>query len=314
MDQSAKIYVAGHRGLVGSALVRALRKEGYTNLLLRTHQELDLTNQAQVSSFFAQEKPDYVLMAAAKVGGIQANNTYRGQFIYENLVIQTNIIEAARQQGVQRLLFLGSACIYPRNCPQPMKEEYLLQGSLEPTNEPYAIAKIAGIKLCEAYNHQYQTDFVSVMPTNLYGPGDNFDLENSHVLPAMLRKAHEAKINNSKKMVIWGTGTPLREFLHVDDMAAACLFIMKQHGYPKMINIGTGEEVSIKQLAELIGEIVGFEGEIIFDTAKPDGTPRKLVDTTQLSQLGWQAKMGLKEGIQDTYAWFKNVYLKTQAA
>ncbi len=293
MDKHDKIFIAGHRGLVGSAIVRLLQNEGYHHLLTRQRNELDLTNQADVDTFFAQEKPDYVFLAAAKVGGIHANNTYRGDFIYQNLAIQTNVIEAARKHDVKRLLFLGSSCIYPRNCPQPMQEDYLLQGALEQTNEPYAIAKIAGIKLCESYNHQYNTQFVSVMPTNLYGPGDNFDLENSHVLPALLRKAHEAKVNNADSVVIWGTGTPLREFLHVDDMASACLFVMRNFGYNAMLNIGSGQEVTIKRLAELVCEVVGYQGKIIFDTAKPDGTPRKLVDSTKLNELGWAPKIDL---------------------
>lgn len=304
MQHNDKIFIAGHRGLVGSALVRNLQNEGCKNLLTRTRQELDLTSQQDVNAFFAKEKPDYVFLAAAKVGGINANNTYRGAFIYENLTIQNNVIEAARQHGVKRLLFLGSSCIYPRNCPQPMKEEYLLEGALEPTNEPYAVAKIAGIKLCEGYNHQYGTNFASVMPTNLYGPGDNFDLANSHVLPALLRKAHEAKVNKAKSMTIWGSGTPLREFLHVDDMASACLFVMRNFGYNAVLNIGSGQEVSIRRLAELICEVVGFDGQIEFDATKPDGTPRKLVDTTRLNELGWTPKISLKQGIQSTYEWF----------
>lgn len=308
MRQSDKIFIAGHRGLVGSAIVRALGKEGYSNLVLRTREQLDLTQQQQVMDFFAQEKPSYVFMAAAMVGGIHANMTYRGDFIYQNLVVQTNIVEAARQHAVERLLFLGSACIYPRNCPQPIKEEYLLQGVLEQTNEPYAIAKIAGIKLCEGYNHQYGTDFASVMPTNLYGPGDNFDLANSHVLPALLRKAHEAKITHAKKMIIWGTGSPLREFLHVDDMASACLFVMRQSGYTEVLNIGSGQEVTIRQLAELVCEVVGYEGELVFDPSKPDGTPRKLVDTAKLNKLGWKPQIGLKQGLQSTYDWFIQHY------
>lgn len=305
MQKNAKIFVAGHRGLVGSAIVRAVQTEGYTNIITRSRDELDLTSQEKVNAFFAQEKPEYVFLAAAKVGGIHANNTFRGDFLYHNLAIQTNVIEAARQHGVKRLLFLGSSCIYPRNCAQPMREEYLLQGALEQTNEPYAIAKIAGIKLCEAYNSQYQTDFASVMPTNLYGPGDNFDLANSHVLPALLRKAHEAKVNKDKQLVIWGTGAPLREFLHVDDMASACLFVMKKSGYNAMLNIGSGQEVSIKQAAELIRDVVGFEGEIVFDASKPDGTPRKLVDTAKINGLGWKANIGLKEGLASTYEWYK---------
>ncbi len=308
MDKHDKIFIAGHRGLVGSAIVRLLQNEGYHHLLTRQRNELDLTNQADVDTFFAQEKPDYVFLAAAKVGGIHANNTYRGDFIYQNLAIQTNVIEAARKHDVKRLLFLGSSCIYPRNCPQPMQEDYLLQGALEQTNEPYAIAKIAGIKLCESYNHQYNTQFVSVMPTNLYGPGDNFDLENSHVLPALLRKAHEAKVNNADSVVIWGTGTPLREFLHVDDMASACLFVMRNFGYNAMLNIGSGQEVTIKRLAELVCEVVGYQGKIIFDTAKPDGTPRKLVDSTKLNELGWAPKIDLTNGLKSTYDWFINHY------
>lgn len=304
MQKNAKIFIAGHRGLVGSAIVRALQAQGFTNLITRTRSELDLTNQEQVNQFFAQEKPEYIFLAAAKVGGIHANNTYRGDFLYQNLAIQTNVIEAARQNGAKRLLFLGSSCIYPRNCTQPMREDFLLQGALEQTNEPYAVAKIAGIKLCEAYNSQYGTDFTSVMPTNLYGPGDNFDLANSHVLPALIRKAHEAKMNQAGELVIWGTGAPLREFLHVDDMASACLFVMNKSGYNDMLNIGSGQEVSIKQLAELVCEVVGFTGKIVFDPKMPDGTPRKLVDTTKLQQLGWQAKIGLKQGLASTYEWF----------
>ena len=304
MKKTDKIFIAGHRGLVGSAILRMLQQDGYTNIVTRTRSELNLTRQKDVDDFFAAEKPDYVFLAAAKVGGIHANNTYRGDFIYENLSIQNNIVEAARQQGVKRLLFLGSSCIYPRNCEQPMKEEYLLQGALEQTNEPYAIAKIAGIKLCEGYNYQYGTDFASVMPTNLYGPGDNFDLANSHVLPALLRKAHEAKMNSAKNIIIWGTGKPLREFLHVDDMASACIFVMQQAGFTEVLNIGSGQEVSIKELAELVCEVVGFKGGIEFDATKPDGTPRKLVDTTKLNQLGWKSSISLREGLKSTYGWF----------
>lgn len=304
MKKTDKIFIAGHRGLVGSAILRMLQQGGYTNIVTRTRSELNLTRQKDVDDFFAAERPDYVFLAAAKVGGIHANNTYRGDFIYENLSIQNNIVEAARQQGVKRLLFLGSSCIYPRNCQQPMKEEYLLQGALEQTNEPYAIAKIAGIKLCEGYNYQYGTDFASVMPTNLYGPGDNFDLANSHVLPALLRKAHEAKMNNAKNIIIWGTGTPLREFLHVDDMASACIFVMQQAGFTDVLNIGSGQEVSIKELAKLVCEVVGFKGGIEFDATKPDGTPRKLVDTTKLNQLGWKSSISLREGLESTYEWF----------
>jgi GDP-L-fucose synthase len=304
MIQSDKIYVAGHRGLVGSAIVRALKKLGFTNLLCRTHAELDLTQQTSVNDFFANERPDYVFLAAAKVGGIHANNTFRGDFIYANLAIQNNVIEAARQYDVKRLLFLGSSCIYPRNCPQPMREEYLLTGSLEPTNEPYAIAKIAGIKMCEAYNSQYGTDFAAVMPTNLYGPNDNFDLETSHVLPALMRKIHTAKITNSPHVTIWGTGTAKREFLHVDDMAAACLFMMNKQGYKDMVNIGSGVEITIHDVAALICEVVGFTGKIIYDNTKPDGTPRKLVDTTKINQLGWHSQIELREGLSQTYQWF----------
>ena len=308
MEKHNKIFIAGHRGLVGSALVRLLQTQGYTQLLTRRRDELDLTNQVNVDTFFANEKPDYVFLAAAKVGGIHANNTYRGDFLYQNLMIQNNVIEAARKHQVKRLLFLGSSCIYPRHSAQPIREEYLLQGSLEPTNEPYAIAKIAGIKLCEGYNHQYGTHFASVMPTNLYGPGDNFNLENSHVLPALLRKAHEAKISKSKKMVVWGSGTPLREFLHVEDMASACLFVMRNVQDNALLNIGSGHEVTIKQLSELVCEVVGFDGELIFDSAKPDGMPRKLVDTSKLNALGWQPQIGLKEGLKTTYEWFVNHY------
>ncbi len=301
MEKTAKIYIAGHRGLVGSAIQRALEKEGYANLLCRSHAELELIDQSAVNTFFAEERPEYVFLAAAKVGGIYANNTYRGEFIYENLMVQNNVIEAARRFGVKRLLFLGSSCIYPRNCPQPMREEYLLSGPLEQTNEPYAVAKIAGIKLCEAYNAQYGTDFISVMPTNLYGPNDNYDLKNSHVLPALLRKFHEAKMSGAESVTIWGTGTPKREFLHVDDMASACLFIMKKTGYRDMLNIGSGEEVTIHELAKLIAEVVGFQGQIIHDANKPDGTPRKLLDSTRLNNLGWKKTISLKDGLRQTY-------------
>jgi GDP-L-fucose synthase len=308
MSKTDKIYIAGHRGLVGSAIMRLLQQSGYSQLIYRTHAELDLTQQTPVNNFFAKERPDYVFLAAAKVGGIHANNTYRGQFIYSNLVIQTNVIEAARQYETKRLLFLGSSCIYPRGCPQPMREEYLLSGSLESTNEPYAIAKIAGIKLCEAYNSEYGTDFAAVMPTNLYGSHDNFDFETSHVLPALLRKVHEAKISHSHTVTIWGTGSPQREFLHVDDMASACLFLMNKSGFKEMVNIGSGEEVTISQLAKLICEVIGFEGDIIYDNSKPDGTPRKLLDTTRLMQLGWRAQIKLKQGLQQTYKWFLQNY------
>lgn len=304
MNQNQKIYIAGHRGLVGSAIVRALHRSGFNNLIYKNHTELDLTQQNQVNDFFAKERPQLVFLAAAKVGGIHANNTYRGEFIYENLMMQNNVITAAKNFRVERLLFLGSSCIYPRDCPQPMREEYLLSGSLEQTNEPYALAKIAGIKLCEAYNHQYGTDFVSVMPTNLYGPNDNFDLETSHVLPALIRKVHEAKMTAQKHVVIWGSGTPKREFLHVDDLASACLFIMNKTGFTEMTNIGSGQEVTIREVTEMICDIVGFQGEIIHDRTKPDGTSRKLLDTSKMNQLGWQAQIKLKEGLQQTYQWF----------
>ncbi len=296
-----KIYVAGHRGMVGSALIRRLEQAGYSNLLLRSHAELDLTNQSEVRDFFAAEKPDYVFLAAAKVGGILANDTYRGEFIYQNLMIQTNIVHSAWQEGIQRLLFLGSSCIYPRNCPQPIQEDYLLTGPLEQTNEPYALAKIAGIKLCESYNRQYGTQYVSVMPTNLYGPNDNYDLNNSHVLPALLRKSHEAKMRGDKQLVVWGSGKQMREFLHVDDMADACLFLMEKRGEHPIYNIGSGIDISIRELAEIIMDIVGFRGDIVFDTTKPDGTPRKLLNVERMKNLGWQATITLREGIAKTY-------------
>ncbi len=307
MNKMDKIYVAGHRGLVGSAIVRHLSNAGYTNIIYKTHAELDLIDQQRVDSFFAQERPDYVFLAAAKVGGIHSNNTYRGEFIYENLMVQTNVIDAARRHGTKRLLFLGSSCIYPRNCPQPMKEEHLLTAPLEYTNEPYAVAKIAGIKLCDAYNSQYGTDFVSVMPTNLYGPNDNFDLETSHVLPALIRKVHEAKLKKSPSVTIWGTGTPKREFLHVDDMASACVFVMDKIGFQEMVNIGSGEEVSIRELAELICDVVGFKGDIVYDSSKPDGTPRKFLDTSRLNNLGWSPQVKLRDGLEQTYQWFVKV-------
>lgn len=303
-NKTAKIFIAGHKGLVGSAITRTLKEQGYTNLLLRDRTEVDLTNQQQVNRFFALEKPEYVFLAAAKVGGIHANNTYRGEFIYHNLAIQNNIIEAARTHNTKRVLFLGSSCIYPRDCPQPMREEYLLTGPLEPTNEPYAIAKIAGIKMCEAYNHQYGTNFTSVMPTNLYGPNDNFNLETSHVLPALIRKVHEAKVANADKVMVWGTGTPKREFLHVDDMASACIFVMQKEGFSDMVNIGSGEEVTIRELAETICDVVGFKGELQFDSSKPDGTMRKFLDISRLKQLGWEPSIKLRDGLKTTYDWF----------
>ena len=304
MLKDEKIYVAGHRGLVGSAIVRSLLKHGYTNLVLPQRAALNLSNQSAVNTFFEQERPSYVFLAAAKVGGIYANDTYKGEFIYQNLTIQNNVIEASRNSKVKRLLFLGSSCIYPRHCPQPMREEHLLQGALESTNEPYAIAKIAGIKLCDAYNFQYGTDFVSIMPTNLYGPGDNFDLQSSHVLPALMHKIHTAKVNKSKSFTIWGTGNVLREFLYVDDMAEACLFVMNQIGHKEMLNVGSGHEVSIRELAEIICEIIDYQGGVEFDSQKPDGTPRKLLDSTKINALGWRAKIDLKQGLARTYEWF----------
>lgn len=298
----AKIYVAGHRGMVGSAIVRHLEVKGYTNIVTRTHEQLDLLDQKAVFAFLAETQPDYLFIAAAKVGGIQANNTYRADFIYQNLVIEANLIHGAHLAGVQRLCFLGSSCIYPRDCAQPIKEEYLLTGPLEPTNEPYAIAKIAGIKLCESYNAQYGRQYVSAMPTNLYGPNDNYDLANSHVLPALIRKAHEAKQAGSHDLVIWGSGTPKREFLYVDDMADACVFLMENNIHQGIYNVGTGTDVTIRELAEVVMEVVGFEGGIVFDQTKPDGTPRKLLDVSRLKTLGWQAKTPLKAGIQLAYA------------
>ena len=302
MELQAKIYVAGHRGMVGSAIIRLLEARGYNNIVTRTSAQLDLRNQAQVQAFFAEEKPDYVFLAAAKVGGIHANNVYRGQFIYENLMIQNNVIHEAHVHGVKKLMFLGSSCIYPKMAPQPLKEEYLLTGVLEPTNEPYAIAKIAGIKMCEAYCSQYGSDFISVMPTNLYGPNDNYDLNNSHVLPALLRKFHTAVVEGASTVTCWGSGSPMREFLHVDDLAEACLFLMENYSDGSLVNIGTGTDVTIKELAELMAEVTGFTGEIVWDSSKPDGTPRKLMDVSKLAGLGWTAKIPLKEGVESVYA------------
>ena len=296
-----KIYVAGHRGMVGSAIVRKLQQEGYTNLVLKTSAELDLRDQVKVASFFASEKPDYVFLAAAKVGGILANNTFRADFIYENIMIQSNIIHHAYLNGVKKLLFLGSSCIYPKLALQPLKAEYLLSGLLEPTNEPYAIAKIAGIKMCDAYRAQYGCNFISVMPTNLYGPNDNYDLNNSHVLPAMIRKFHEAKLEGKDKVEIWGTGTPMREFLYVDDLADACYHLMMNYNGSEVVNIGTGVDITIKDLALTIKEVVGFQGDIYFNTDMPDGTPRKLLDVSKLKDLGWEYKISLREGIEKTY-------------
>lgn len=304
IDKQAKIYVAGHRGMVGSAIVRKLQAKGYNNILTRSHQELDLTNQTDVKAFMTESRPEYIYLAAAKVGGIHANNTFRAEFLYENLIIESNVIPAAWAAGVKRLLFLGSSCIYPRDCPQPIKEDYLLTGPLEPTNEPYAIAKIAGIKLCENYNTQYGTEFISVMPTNLYGPNDNYDLNNSHVLPALIRKTHEAKLNGDKKLVIWGSGKPMREFLYVDDMADACVYLMESKVKDGLFNIGTGKDITIKELATMIMEAIGFEGEIIFDNTKPDGTPRKLLNVDLMKSQGWSAKTSLKDGIKLAYADF----------
>lgn len=304
MKKSDSIYVAGHRGLVGSAICRALEKAAFANILTKTHAELDLTNQAAVRDFFAKEQPDYVFLSAAKVGGIHANDTYPADFIRDNLLIQTNVIDAAYQQGCKKLLFLGSSCIYPKFCPQPMKEEYLLTDSLEPTNEWYAIAKIAGIKMCQAYRKQYGFDAISLMPTNLYGPGDNFDLKNSHVLPALIQKCHNAKINGDAQMTVWGTGKALREFLHVDDLADASVFLMESCEDFEPVNVGTGHEVSIGDLAQLVVDVVGFKGEIVFHTEMPDGTPRKLLDSSKLNSLGWYPQIPLQEGISETYQWF----------
>ncbi len=304
MDENSKVYVAGHRGLVGSALMRRLEKDGYKNIVTRTHKELDLLNQAAVHEFMQAEKPDYIFLAAAKVGGIHANNELRADFIYQNMVIETNIVHAAYESNVGGLMFLGSSCIYPRDCLQPMKEEYLLTGPLEQTNEPYAISKIAGIKLCESFNRQYGTKYISVMPTNLYGPNDNFDLQSSHVLPALMRKIHEAKINNDKTVPIWGTGKPMREFLHVDDMADACVFLMEKGIADGIYNIGTGVDVTIREAAETIREVVGFEGEFEFDTSMPDGTLRKLLDVSRMTKIGWKANYSLSEGLKQTYQWY----------
>ncbi|PWQ95845.1 GDP-fucose synthetase [Leucothrix pacifica] len=307
MNKNAKIFVTGHRGMVGSALVRRLKAGDYTNIITRSRQELDLLNQAAVHQFLADEQPDYIFIAAAKVGGIHANNIYRAEFLYQNLMIEANLIHGAHLAGIQRLMFLGSSCIYPRDCPQPIKEEYLLTGALECTNEPYAIAKIAGIKLCEAYNAQYGRQYISVMPTNLYGPNDNYDLENSHVLPALLRKAHEAKLRGDKELVVWGTGTPRREFLYVDDLADACVFFMEKDYTGSVLNIGTGQDVTIRELAETIMDEVGFTGRVVFDVGKPDGTMRKVLDVSLLHSCGWAAKTNLKQGIQKTYLDFSQL-------
>lgn len=305
-DKNAKIYVAGHRGLVGSALVRRLEAGGFRRLVLRTHAELELADQADVRAFFDEERPDYVFLAAAKVGGIHANSTYPADFITNNLQVQTNVVESARRVGVKRLMFLGSSCIYPRLCPQPMKEEHLLSGPLEPTNKPYAVAKIAGLVMCQAYNRQFGTRFISVMPTNLYGPNDNFHLENAHVLPTLLRRFHEAKSAGTPEVVLWGSGNPRREFLHVDDMADACVFLMGLLDAPDLVNIGLGTDVTIRELADMIRDVTGYPGKFRFDTSKPDGPPRKLLDVSQLSALGWKAKIPLREGLESTYRWLKD--------
>jgi GDP-L-fucose synthase len=314
MEKEAKIYIAGHKGLVGSALVRKLENQGYSNIITKNHSQLDLIDQKAVEQFFNEEKPDYVFLAAAKVGGILANDTYPAEFIYDNLMIQNNVIHNSYKSGVKRLLFLGSSCIYPKHCPQPMKEEHLLTGPLEPTNSPYAVAKIAGIEMCWSYNRQYETTFIPVMPTNLYGPNDNFDLETSHVMPALIRKFHEAKINNDKSVTIWGTGTPRREFLHVDDMADACVFLMNSNNEillkdkKPLFNIGTGKDISISELAELIKDITGFAGDIVYDKTKPDGTPQKLLDVSKIKALNWSPASKLDSGISGTYSWFKKIF------
>ncbi len=304
MRKDSKIYVAGHRGMVGSAIARKLTEAGYTNLLLRTSKELDLRDSSATKAFFETEKPEYIFQAAAKVGGILANNTLRAEFIYDNLQIQNNIIHNAYVNGAEKLLFLGSSCIYPKLAPQPIKEEYLLTGALEPTNEPYAVAKIAGIKMCEAYRDQYGFKAISVMPTNLYGPGDNFDLQSSHVLPALMRKVHEAKEQGSSEFMIWGSGTPMREFLYCEDLADACVFLMESYDGKEIFNIGTGEDCTIRELALAIMETVGYEGELVFDRSKPDGTPRKLLDVSRLAEAGWKAKTSLTDGLSKTYKWF----------
>ena len=308
MEKNSRIYVAGHRGLVGSAIVRNLKANGFTNIVTKTHAELDLTNQADVRKFFEEERPEYVFLAAAKVGGIHANNTYPADFIYDNLMIQNNLIKAAHDFKVTKLLFLGSTCIYPKMAPQPIKEEYLLTGALEETNEAYAVAKIAGLEMCKFFKRQYGDNFISCMPTNLYGPNDNFDLKSSHVLPALIRKFHEAKVNGAETVEVWGTGTPLREFIYVDDMAAACVFLMENYDGEQHVNIGTGEEVSIRQLAETVKEVVGFEGELVFNTDMPDGTPRKLTSVDKLHGLGFMHKVSLNEGIRMAYEWFLENY------
>ena len=308
METTEKIYVAGHRGMVGAAIVRALEARGFRNLVARSHADLDLKNQQAVQGFFREERPAYVFLAAAKVGGIHANNTYRAEFLYDNLMIEANVIHAAWEHGVKKLLFLGSSCIYPKLAPQPLQEDSLLTGALEPTNEPYAIAKIAGLKLCEAYRDQYGAQFISAMPTNLYGPGDNYDLQNSHVLPALLRKIHTAKVEGRPSVELWGTGAPMREFLHVDDLASACLHLMEHYEGREWLNIGTGEDLSIRELAELVCAVVGYEGQLSWDTTKPDGTPRKLLDVNKIHALGWKARIGLRAGIEGVYAAVRHTF------
>ncbi len=304
MQKQDKIYIAGHRGMVGSAIRRRLERDGFNNIITRTSSELDLRNQEAVARFFAEEQPDYVFLAAAKVGGIVANNTYRAEFIYDNLMIESNLIHFAYKSGVKKLMFLGSSCIYPKLAPQPLTEDYLLTGTLEQTNEPYAIAKIAGIKMCDAYRAQYGCNFISVMPTNLYGPNDNYDLTTSHVLPALIRKFHEAKENGSSEVTVWGSGTPKREFLYADDLADACVFLMQTYNEPGLVNVGVGEDVSIKELAEMVSDITGFEGNIVFDSSKPDGTPRKLMNVDKLHSFGWHHRISLQEGLKLAYADF----------
>lgn len=305
LDRTKKIYVAGHRGLVGSALIRRLEKDGFINIVTKTHGELDLTRQSDVEGFFAEEKPAYVILAAAKVGGIHANDTYPADFIMKNLQIECNVIDAAYKNGVEKLLFLGSSCIYPRECPQPIKEEYLLSGYLEKTNEAYALAKIAGLKMCAYYNQQYGTDYISVMPCNLYGINDNFSLENSHVLPALMRKFHEAKVKNEPTVTVWGSGKPLREFLNVDDLADACLYLMDHYSGNEFFNVGSGKEITILELAEMVKKVTGYQGKIVMDSSKPDGTPRKLTDISRLKAMSWEPKIDLEEGLKQTYEWYK---------
>lgn len=314
MNKNSKVYIAGHNGMVGSAILRNLQAQGYSNLIFRTSKELDLRNQQAVLDFFTKEKPEYVFLAAAKVGGIHANNVFRADFLYENLAIEANVIHSAYTSGVKKLLFLGSSCIYPKNAPQPLREEYLLTGELETTNEPYAIAKIAGIKLCEAYRDQYGCDFISAMPTNLYGPNDNYDLHNSHVLPALIRKFHEAKLNNASAVQLWGSGTPLREFLHVDDLAAACFHLMVHYSGKQFVNVGYGEDISIHDLAMLIKEITGYPGQIELDLTKPDGTYRKLMDSSRMRAMGWKPLISLREGIKSTYDLFQKEQVVTAAS